>query len=400
MIDFKYNRPRPSDNNVPSVIANTLGYEYHYLPLVATGGNMMTDGLGKMMSTTLVLVENDGDPNTGSGQVPEYSYTQAEIETLVENYLGVSEYQFYQDPNGTYIDHIDCWSKLLDVDKVIIRSVPASHAQYAAIEASVAAWQSKTSSYGTPYRIYRVNTPNNEPYANSLIFNKHIYVPLMGNENDAAALQAYRDAMPGYTVSGYTYSAFQGTDALHCRTNTIFDEGMIHISHTPVDTAMESSPLEINVSLSHTDAIDTSSSYVAYRYTDTGTWQYAPLTAVRTDDEWKAEILTPALGQELQYYIYAKDVSGRESQMPLCGPSEPFSFTIDQAKPLPPVVSLQLSSDAAILSWDAVPGAAYYKVYKATSPYGEYELLGQTTGTSFNDNALVGRAFYKVVSGF
>ena len=89
---------------------------------------MMTDGCGKMMSTTLVLDENDGDPNTGGGNVTEYSYTQAEIETLVENYLGVSEYQFYQDPNGTYIDHIDCWAKLLDVDKVMIRSVPASPA--------------------------------------------------------------------------------------------------------------------------------------------------------------------------------------------------------------------------------------------------------------------------------
>jgi agmatine/peptidylarginine deiminase len=143
VVDFKYNRNRPSDNAIPGVIANALGYEYHYLPLVATGGNMMTDGCGKMMSTTLVLDENDGDPNTGGGNVTEYSYTQAEIENLVENYLGVSEYQFYQDPNGTYIDHIDCWAKLLDVDKVMIRSVPTSHAQYAAIEASVASGRAK-----------------------------------------------------------------------------------------------------------------------------------------------------------------------------------------------------------------------------------------------------------------
>lgn len=399
VIDFKYNRPRPYDDGVSSVIANALGYEYHYLPLVATGGNMMTDGMGKMMSTTLILEENDGDPNTGGGQVTEYSYTQAEIETLVENYLGVSEYQFYQDPNGTYIDHIDCWCKLLDVDKVMIRSVPTSHAQYYAIEASVAEWQSKTSSYGTPYRIYRVNTPNDEPYANSLIFNKHVYVPLMGNENDAAALQAYRDAMPGYTVSGYTYSAFQDTDALHCRTNTIFDEGMIYISHTPVDSAMESSSLEINFSLSHVDAINTSLSYVAYRHTATGTWQYATISSLGGED-WKATVSTPAYGEEMQYYIYVKDVSGRECQMPLCGPSEPFSFTIDQALPLPPVVTLQISSDTAQLSWNAVPGATYYKIYKATEPYGEYVQVGQTTETSWTDTPSMNRAFYKVVSGY
>ncbi len=398
VVDFKYNRNRPSDNAIPGVIANALGYEYHYLPLVATGGNMMTDGCGKMMSTTLVLDENDGDPNTGNTQVTEYSYTQAEIETLVENYLGVSEYQFYQDPNGTYIDHIDCWAKLLDVDKVMIRSVPSSHAQYAAIEASVAEWQSKTSSYGTPYRIYRVYTPNNEPYANSLIFNNHIYVPLMGNANDAAALQAYQDAMPGYTVSGYTYSAFQGTDALHCRTNTIFDEGMIVINHTPVATAMETSPLAINFSLSHVDAIDTGLSYVAYKSATDATWQYATISSPGSDD-WTAEVFTPAFGEEMQYYFYVQDSSGRQCQLPLCGANDPFSFVIDQAKPAAPVVSVQISSDAAYLSWEAVPSATYYKVYKASYPYGEYEFIGQTADTTFNITPLESRAFFKVVSG-
>ena len=399
VVDFKYNRPRPSDNNVPSVIADALGYEYHYLPLVATGGNMMTDGQGKMMSTTLVLEENDGNPNTGGGQVTEYTYTQAEIETLVEDYLGVSEYQFYQDPNGTYIDHIDCWAKLLDVDKVMIRSVPSSHAQYSAIEASVAEWQSKTSSYGTPYRIYRVNTPNDEPYSNSLIFNNYIYVPLMGNANDAAALQAYRDDMPGYTVSGYSYSAFQGTDALHCRTNTIFDEGMIQIIHTPVTTAMASSPLEINFSLSHVDAIDLNGSYVAYKSATDATWQYATLSSLGNDD-WTAEVIAPAFGEEMQYYIYVQDSSGRQSQMPLCGPSDPFSFVIDQALPVAPIVNIQIVSEAAYLSWEAVPGAAYYKVYKASYPYGEYEFIGQTIDTSFDITPLADKAFFKVVSGF
>lgn len=398
VVDFKYNRNRPSDNAIPGVIANALGYEYHYLPLVATGGNMMTDGQGKMMSTTLVLDENDGNPNTGGGNVAEYTYTQAEIETLVENYLGVSEYQFYQDPNGTYIDHIDCWAKLLDVDKVMIRSVPTSHAQYAAIEASVAEWQSKTSSYGTPYRIYRVYTPNDEPYSNSLIYNNYIYVPLMGNANDAAALQAYRDAMPGYTVSGYTYSAFQGTDALHCRTNTIFDEGMILISHTPVTTAMESSPLEINFSLSHVDAIDLNASYVAYKSATDATWQYATLSSLGSDN-WTAEVFTPAFGEEMQYYFYVQDVSGRQNQLPLCGPNDPFSFVIDQALPLAPVVNIQITSETAYLSWEAVPGATYYKIYKASYPYGDYEFIGQTPDTFFDITPLENRAFFKVVSG-
>ena len=399
LMDFKYNRPRPNDNNIPSVIADNLGYAYHYLPLVATGGNMMTDGYGKMMSTNLIIEENDGNPGTGGGQVPEYTYTVSQIEDLVHNYLGVSELQLYQDPNNSYIDHIDCWAKLLDVDKVIIRSVPPSHAQYAAIEAAVAAWQSKTSSYGSPYRIYRVYTPNNEPYANSLIFNKHIYLPLTGGANDAAALQAYRNAMPGYTVSGYQYTSFESTDALHCRTNAIFDEEMIHLNHIPVSSAMESSTLNINVNISCINAIDASSSYVGYRFEDATAWQYAPLNFVE-DTVWQATIPTPNLSEQLQYYIHAKDISARESQMPLCGELDPFALIIDQAKPTAPILSIETSDGVLRLSWDAVLGATYYKVYKALEPHGEYELLGQTTDAFYIDAALEDRAFYKVVSGF
>jgi cytochrome c oxidase assembly protein Cox11 len=64
-----------------------------------------------------------------------------------------------------------------------------------------------------------------------------------------------------------------------------------------------------------------------------------------------------------------------------------------------PVVSVQISSDAAYLSWEAVPGATYYKVYKAVDPYGQYTQIGQTADTTFNITPLESRAFFKVVSG-
>jgi hypothetical protein len=162
---------------------------------------------------------------------------------------------------------------------------------------------------------------------------------------------------------------------------------------------MESSPLEINFSLSHVDAIDLNASYVAYKSATDATWQYATLSSLGSDD-WTAEVFTPAFGEEMQYYFYVQDVSGRQNQLPLCGPNDPFSFVIDQAKPEAPVVSVQITSEAAYLSWEAVPGATYYKVYKASYPYGDYEFIGQTPDTFFDITPLENRAFYKVVSGF
>jgi agmatine/peptidylarginine deiminase len=317
--DFTYNRPRPNDDAIPSAIASYLGIPVYDIPVTHTGGNIMTDGQGKAMSTELVLDENS-------------SLTQTQINTMFADYLGVTDYQLYEDPNNTYIDHIDCWGKLLDVDKVLIRSVPASHAQYAAIEAVVADWQGMTSSYGTPYQIYRVYTPNDEPYTNSYFLNGKIFVPLMNTANDAAALQVYQNAMPGYEVHGYTYSTFESTDAIHCRVNTVFDAQMVHLEHVPPVAVASNQMLPIQVEITHSNPLDLAESFVAYRYSPSAGWQYASLASSR-DPFYAAQIPTPAVGEAIQYWIRATDTTGRTSTLPLCAANDPFDLIVTQQGP-------------------------------------------------------------------
>jgi len=334
IVDFRYNRNRPYDDSLNEMLDDYFGVGFSYLPLVATGGNVMTDGAGKMMSTNLILSENDG---VQTAQVTEYSYTQAQIEALVYNNLGVTEYQFYNDPlSNSSIDHIDCWAKLLDVDKVMIARVPSGHANYAALEAAVTAWQSKTSAYGTPYQIFRVDqSSNNEPYTNSFIYNHVIYVPQWNStpsSYDTAAITAYQNAMPGYTIKPYYLSSWLPDDAIHCRINTIFDDQMIHVSHIPPTTVVANSTVTLNVEIKHTNALVPDSIYVAYRYSSTGSWQTAPLTNLARD-EWSAVVPTPAYGQTLYYYISATDNTGRSMQTPLCGVSDPFELIVNQQPP-------------------------------------------------------------------
>ena len=331
-VDFEYNRPRPYDNAVPAAMASYLDMDFRYMPLTTTGGNTMTDGMGKMMSTNLVLTENS-------------SFTTSQIEAIVKEYLGVDEYITYADPliNST-IDHMDCHAKLLDVDKVMVARVPQGHQNYNNLETVANLWASKISSYGTPYRVYRVDqSSNNEPYANSFIYNDKIYVPQWNSSAssyDTAAIAAYQAAMPGYTVQGYYNSSWLSDDALHCRVNTVFDPELIHISHTPLTTAVEQSPVAINVDITHTNNLNPSLTRVAYRHGTSGLWQYAPLSQVN-GNEWTASITTPSLGQTLYYYIQAQDVTGRKTTLPLCAANEPFQLTIDQALPnQPPVLNL------------------------------------------------------------
>jgi len=331
-VDFEYNRPRPYDNAVPAAMASYLGMDYSYMPLTTTGGNTMTDGMGKMMSTELVYSENS-------------SLSPSQVDALVREYLGVEEYITYPDPliNST-IDHIDCHAKLLDVDKVMVARVPQGHQNYNLLESTANFWASKISSYDTPYRVYRVDqSSNNEPYANAFIYNDKIYVPQWNSSAssyDTAAIAAYQAAMPGYTIQGYYNSSWLSDDALHCRVNTVFDPQLIHISHIPLTTAVEQSPATINVTITHHDNLNSTLTRVAYRHGTSGLWQYAPLSFV-SGKEWTASITTPALGTTLYYYIQAQDVTGRKTTLPLSAANEPFQLTIDQALPnQPPVLNL------------------------------------------------------------
>ena len=330
IVDFRYNRNRTYDNAVNAILDDQFGFNYSYMPLVATGGNVMTDGQGKMMSTTLIQTENDGIQNS---QVTEYNYTMPQINDLVEQYLGVTDYFMYADPlSNSNIDHIDCHAKLLDVDKVMIARAPSGSANYTALEATAALWQSKTSSYGTPYQIFRVNQSSaNEPYANSFIFNNKIYVPQWNStpsSYDTAAIAAYQAAMPGYTVQGYYNSSWLSDDAVHCRVNTIYDEQMISLRHVPLTSAPANSNITVTVEITHSNPLNPSSTYVAYRHSTTGQWQNVLLTYVN-GKTWTAQIPTPALGQTLYYHILATDTTARFAGMPLCGASDPFKILIN-----------------------------------------------------------------------
>ena len=385
MVDFIYNRPRPNDDAVPSAIANYLGVNLYQMNITHTGGNIMTDGQGKAMSTNLVLTENS-------------SLSQSAITDMFNTYMGITDYQLYPDPNNTYINHIDCWAKLLDVDKVLIRSVPTNHSQYNAIEAVVTLWQSKLSSYGTPYKIYRVNTPNDEPYTNSFIFNKYIYVPLMGTANDAAALLAYQNAMPGYTVTGYAYSNFESTDAIHCRVNTIFDNQMISVQHIPPVLSAVSQTLTFDVNIAHTNALNQNGTFISWKTGKNGIWQNSYLS-LQSKGNWLTNLTAPVIGDTLFYWISATDVTNRNVTLPLCADQDPFMLVgvyvpaINQ-----PQVQLQIQDNNVRISWNAVSYANNYIIYAANSPDEDFLPVGSTSATFWETTLNTEKKFFKVIA--
>lgn len=316
--NFPYNRPRPNDDDIPIEVAGYLGIDLYGMNLIHTGGNYMTDGMGVSASTDLVYTENP-------------DLTAEDIDSLVYHYLGIETYHVLPDPLGDYIEHIDCWGKFLDVDKVLIGQVPESDPRYEDFEYVADYFATTESSYGNYYQVYRVETPGGNPatpYTNSIILNKKVLVPQTGHSLDDDALAVYEEAMPGYEIIG-AEGLWYNTDALHCRTKGIADLEMLYIKHFPL---LGEIPYEEEYTISAVirpysgEPLYTDSLFVRYKVNN-GVYASAPLTQV-FGYRYEATIPGQEIGSEVSYYLYAADESGRRETHPFIGSPDPHVFTI------------------------------------------------------------------------
>lgn len=317
IVDFPYNRPRPNDDEIPKLMAEMLGIPWYGMNVIHTGGNYMTDGMNISGSTTLVWEEN---PTQTHDQVAE----------KMHNYLGIDTYHVVEDPNGTYIDHIDCWGKFLAPDKILIRRVPSGNSHYADLEAMAAYWAGQTCSYGYNYKVFRVDTPQDQPYTNSVIMNNKVLVPFMNSAWDDSAKATYEAAMPGYEVLGFIAQAstpWESTDALHCRVMGIADIGILYIHHIPLAGNQPcEQPYSINAEvIACSDSAVYADSVLIWYRVNNGVWQHLPMTNT-SGQQYHGLIPKQPAGSTVDYYLTAADASGRHETMPLVGAADPFSF--------------------------------------------------------------------------
>jgi len=317
IVDFPYNRPRPLDDEIPKEVANMLGIPWFGMRLEHTGGNYMTDGYGIAASTTIVWTENP-------------MLTHEQVAEKVHDYLGINTYHVRPDPNGTYIDHIDCWAKFLAPDKILVREVPTYHPRYNQIEAAAAYWAAETCAYGYNYQVFRVNTPGNQPYTNSLILNKKVLVPIMNSTWDDSALVRYEEAMPGYEVIGFigkSSAPWESTDALHCRAKGIADVGLLYIRHYPLfgnHPCEEDYTIDAELIVCSDTTVINDSILIHYRVNN-GPWIIVNMG--NTSESLFSGIIPKQPGENvIEYYLTAADHSGRHANAPYIGEPDPFQF--------------------------------------------------------------------------
>lgn len=337
-IDWIYNRPRPSDDQVPVVISNLIGtplYQTTTAPwnLVHTGGNFMTDGAGTGFSSNLVDVENS--PAGGFG----INHTPAEVDSIMYHFMGINRYIKMTALPYDVIHHIDMHMKLLDEETILMGEYPQGVSDGPQIEANLQyVLANYTSVYGTPYKVIRIPMPSDNglypssggdylTYTNSSFINNTVIVPTYGIPADTTALNIYREALPGYTITGINSNASIGSlGALHCITKEVGTSDPLLIRHQALGNTTDTvNDYIVNAYIRHRSGIQTA---MLFWTTDTA-MPYNSLQMSNTGgNDFTASIPSQLPGTTVFYYIQATAVSGKVQNRPMPAPAGYWKFEV------------------------------------------------------------------------
>lgn len=349
LVDWIYNRPRPKDDTIPSGIAKYLDiplYQTLTSPynLMNTGGNFMSDGFGNAFASELVLDENDGN---GSYSLNYPNHTEAEIDSIMKDFMGINRYTKMATLPYDGIHHIDMHMKLLDEETLLVGEYPPGVADGPQIEANIQYVLSNFQSmFGTPYKIVRVVQPpdasgkypsdgfpynpgNYRTYTNSVIANKTVIIPLFEEKYDTTALRVYRENMPGYNVVGVNCNQIiPASGALHCITHEIGANDPLLISHKPLPNTTNSTvPYQVDAYINHKSGIASANLYYTYD-TALGFAQGPMGPSDPQNNTWTGFIVEMPAGTTVYYYIEAVSNSGKTQVRPITAPSGVWKFSV------------------------------------------------------------------------
>tara|TARA_R110002020_G_scaffold108999_3_gene252412 strand:- start:4889 stop:6637 length:1749 start_codon:yes stop_codon:yes gene_type:complete len=344
LTDWIYNRPRPSDDVMPAAHAAQVGIPLYTTnsgtnDLVNTGGNYMSDGLGNAFASKLILDENAaGNPYGVSVK------TEAQIDGIMQEYMGINRFVKMNTLPYDQIHHIDMHMKLLDEETILVSKYPPGVADGPQIEANIQyVLDNFQSPFGTPYEIEWIDAPpstnGNYPntggpyntYSNAVFVNKTIMVPTYRPEVDAPALAQYQEMLPGYNVVGIDVdnpgeNLINSLGAIHCITHTIGVADPLWIVHQPIDEANAGSTVTIEAMIKHNSGV--AQAKVFWREEGATTYNEIEM-APSNGDNWAVDFTIPNSPVNIEYYIWAKAISGKELNRPIVAPEGYWTIQVE-----------------------------------------------------------------------
>lgn len=214
----------PDDNQVPTKLATWLGQTPKACSLICEGGGLETNGDILLVNQDCIV---DDLRNQGS--------TRASMAEALHEWLGVTAIEWLQNIQLTGDDtdgHIDTIARFVAANKIVYSGKNAQHPDAHALERLDA--QLTAIAQRRNWQLFALPTPLYNSlidgrllpatYANFLICNQHLFVPVYGLPEDDAALKVLAQACPDWAIIPVRCEALlEQHGSLHCATMQIID---------------------------------------------------------------------------------------------------------------------------------------------------------------------------------
>ena len=198
------------------------GRPYHHLPWVVEGGALESDGNHTLLATPHSVMTQSRNPGA----------SRSELETMLRAQLGIDHFLWLEHGalSGDDTDgHIDTLARFADPRTIVYVTAEATDPDRPELERMAAQLAAFRTPDNRPYRLGPLPPAGRHhdeagrrlpaTYANFLILDKAVLVPVYGTEHDGTALDVLGSAFPGREVVGIDCRALirQG-GSLHCAT--------------------------------------------------------------------------------------------------------------------------------------------------------------------------------------
>lgn len=225
IVDWGYNAwggkypPFDLDDDVPTRIAEHYKVPVYYPGIVMEGGAIDVNGDGCLLTTRACLLNKNRNPHLTQEQIEEYLreyYGQEKVLWLTDGIAG-------DDTDG----HIDDLARFTDARTIVtcVEEDPQDE-NYEVLQENLALLRTLTDRHGRPFRIVELPMPGHvaydgqrlpASYANFLIGNGFVTVPVFNHPNDLKALNILQSCFPDRAVIGIDCTDLVwGLGTLHC----------------------------------------------------------------------------------------------------------------------------------------------------------------------------------------
>lgn len=344
---------RINDDKIPVKLAEKLGYSVFTTNLNDEGGNIISDGLGSMWGSDGTRLNNiiplDG------------SFIGDSTLTLFANYPPISSEQYdtlykesfkvvnHIEPGVFSCDggtgHIDIYGKLIDENTfaLVDYTQAVNHTDYETWNANLEMFQKLKDSNGKPITIKLVpmpriadgsiqseceiapltNSPDQRTYINGVFVNKTYIMPVQSPvdnllPSDVEAIEAFQQAMPGYSILPIDASNMFGTGgAIHCITMQIPAENPVYIRHNAI-TGLQPFQNNFTIDAFIKNKSGLSSQFVYYKKSTDAEWEKIPMTGL-ANHYYNANIPGQNIneGDIIHYFIEATSNNGKTMAKPI-----------------------------------------------------------------------------------